>query len=110
MRPPVIRWFPARVESSAPLEVVAGFARECAGAPADNGRSRDVAVPTIPAMAPRTQPAGDTPINVEEFKPRLERARQYSKDNSGKVMMCSDRGPAGFELVQALITVVERQQ
>lgn len=49
-------------------------------------------------------------MNVEELKTLLERARQYSKDNSGKVMMCSDRGPAGFELVQALITVVERQQ
>jgi len=40
----------------------------------------------------------------------LERARQYSKENSGKVLMCSDRGPAGYDLIQALITVVEQQQ
>ena len=49
-------------------------------------------------------------MNVEELKTLLERARQYSKDNSGKVLMCSDRGPVGFDLVQALITVVEQQQ
>jgi hypothetical protein len=49
-------------------------------------------------------------MNVEELKSLLERARQYSKENTGKVLMCSDRGPAGFELVQALITVVEQQQ
>lgn len=49
-------------------------------------------------------------MNVEELKSLLERARQYSKENSGKVLMCSDRGPAGFELIQALITVVEQQQ
>ena len=49
-------------------------------------------------------------MNVEELKTLLERARQYSKENSGKVLMCSDRGPAGFELIQALITVVEQQQ
>jgi len=48
-------------------------------------------------------------MNVEELKNLLERARQYSKDNSGKVLMCSDRGPAGFELIQALIAVVEQQ-
>jgi hypothetical protein len=60
-------------------------------------------------MPPRTQPAGDTKMNVEELKNLLERARQYSKDNSGKVLMCSDRGPAGFELIQALIAVVEQQ-
>jgi hypothetical protein len=61
-------------------------------------------------MPERTQPAGATPMNVEELKGLLERARQHSKDNSGKVLMCSDRGPAGFDLIQALITVVEQQQ
>ena len=49
-------------------------------------------------------------MNVEELKNLLDRARQHSNDNSGKVMMCSDRGPAGFDLIQALITVVEQQQ
>ncbi len=49
-------------------------------------------------------------MNVEELKTLLERARQYSKENNGKVLMCSDRGPAGFDLIQALITVVEQQQ
>lgn len=49
-------------------------------------------------------------MNVEELKTLLERARQFSKENSGKVLMCSDRGPAGFELIQALITVIEQQQ
>jgi hypothetical protein len=43
-------------------------------------------------------------MNVEELKTLLERARQFSKENNGKVMMCSDRG------IQALITVIERQQ
>ena len=47
---------------------------------------------------------------LEELKTLLERARQFSKDNNGKVMMCSDRGPVGFELIQALIAVIERQQ
>ena len=49
-------------------------------------------------------------MTVEELKTLLERARQQSKDNNGKVMMCSDRGPVGFDLVQHLITVVEQQQ
>jgi hypothetical protein len=66
-------------------------------------------LPTIPAMPPRTHPAGETPMNVEELKNLLDRARQHSKDNSGKVLMCSDRGPVGFDLIQALISVVEHQ-
>ena len=49
-------------------------------------------------------------MSVEELKSQLERARQYSKDNAGKVLMCSDRGPAGYDLIQALINVVEQQQ
>ena len=62
-------------------------------------------------MAPnQTKRNGDAPMSVEELKSQLERARQYSKDNAGKVLMCSDRGPAGYDLIQALITVVEQQQ
>jgi hypothetical protein len=55
-------------------------------------------------------PEAETSMTVEELKTLLERARQQSKDNNGKVMMCSDRGPVGFDLVQHLITVVEQQQ
>ena len=49
-------------------------------------------------------------MTVDDLKPLLEKARQQSKDNAGKVMMCSDRGPVTFDLVQHLITVVEQQQ
>ena len=49
-------------------------------------------------------------MNVEDLKTLFEKARQYSKENSGKVMMCSDRGPASFDLIQGLIQVVEQQQ
>jgi hypothetical protein len=63
-----------------------------------------------PAMAKREAPEVETSMSVEELRTLLERARQQSKDNSGKVMMCSDRGPVGFDLVQHLITVVEQQQ
>jgi hypothetical protein len=49
-------------------------------------------------------------MNVEDLKPLLEKARQQSKDNAGKVMMCSERGPVAFDLVQHLIAVVEQQQ
>jgi hypothetical protein len=61
-------------------------------------------------MAKREAPEVETSMTVEELKTLLERARQQSKDNNGKVMMCSDRGPVGFDLVQHLITVVEQQQ
>jgi hypothetical protein len=66
--------------------------------------------PYNPAMPPKSPRNGDTPMNVEELKSHLERARQHSKDNTGKVLMCTDRGPAGFDLIQAIITVVEQQQ
>ena len=49
-------------------------------------------------------------MNVEDMKGMLEKARQHSKENNGKVMMCSDRGPVGFELIQGLIQLVEQQQ
>ena len=49
-------------------------------------------------------------MTVDELKALLEKSRQQSKDNTGKVMMCSERGPVGFDLVQHLITVVEQQQ
>ena len=49
-------------------------------------------------------------MTVEELKLTLEKARQHSKENNGKVMMCSERGPVGFDLIQHLITVVEQQQ
>jgi hypothetical protein len=61
----------------------------------------------VMADAPRT---GARQMNVEELKSLLEKARAQSKDNNGKVMMCSERGPVGFDLVQHLITVVEQQQ
>jgi hypothetical protein len=53
---------------------------------------------------------GDTPMTVDEMKNLLEKSRQHSKENAGKVMMCSDKGPAGYELIQGLITLLEQQQ
>jgi len=38
-------------------------------------------------MPPHPMRAGDTAMNVEELKTLLERARQFSKENNGKVMM-----------------------
>ena len=49
-------------------------------------------------------------MTLEEMKSQLEKARQHSKENSGKVLMCSERGPAGFDLIQALIVLIEQQQ
>ena len=49
-------------------------------------------------------------MTIEEMKQLLERSRQHSKENAGKVLMCSDKGPVGFDLIQALITLVEQQQ
>ena len=49
-------------------------------------------------------------MTVEEMKNQLEKARQHSKENNGKVLMCSERGPAGFDLIQSLITLIEQQQ
>ena len=49
-------------------------------------------------------------MNVEEMKMLLEKARQHSKENNGKVMMCSERGPVGFELIEGLIQIIEQQQ
>jgi hypothetical protein len=71
--------------------------------------ARDDGLRTIPPMPPNHTRTGET-MNVEELKTLLERARQFSKENNGKVMMCSDRGPVGFDLIQALISVIERQQ
>jgi hypothetical protein len=53
---------------------------------------------------------GDTPLTVDEMKNMLEKSRQHSKENAGKVMMCSDKGPVGYELIQGLITLLEQQQ
>jgi hypothetical protein len=44
-----------------------------------------------------------------QSKSHLEKARQNSKDNTGKVMMCSDKGPVGFDIVQALLQLIEQQ-
>ena len=49
-------------------------------------------------------------MTVEEMKALLEKSRQHSKDNNGKVLMCSDKGPAGFELIQGLVQLAEQQQ
>ena len=49
-------------------------------------------------------------MSVEEMKMLLEKSRQHSKENSGKVMMCSERGPVGFELIEGLISIIEQQQ
>ena len=49
-------------------------------------------------------------MTLEEMKSLLEISRQHSKENTGKVMMCSDKGPAGYELIQGLIQLVEQQQ
>ena len=49
-------------------------------------------------------------MTVEEMKTMLEKSRQLSKDNSGKVLMCSEKGPAGYDLIQALIQLAEQQQ
>ena len=49
-------------------------------------------------------------MTVEEIKTLVEKSRQQSKDNAGKVMMCSEKGPVGFEVVQALIQLAEQQQ
>jgi hypothetical protein len=64
----------------------------------------------IPREAPAAAPVPESRMTVEELKSLLEKARQQSKDNNGKVMMCSERGPVGFDLVQHLIQVVEQQQ
>jgi len=49
-------------------------------------------------------------MTVDEMKTMLEKSRQHCKENSGKVMMCSDKGPVGFDMIQALIQLVEQQQ
>jgi hypothetical protein len=49
-------------------------------------------------------------MTVDEIKGLLEKARTQSKENAGKVMMCSDKGPVGYDIVQALIQLVEQQQ
>jgi hypothetical protein len=49
-------------------------------------------------------------MTLDEMKNLLEKSRQFSKENAGKVMMCSDKGPAGYDLIQGLIQLVEQQQ
>jgi hypothetical protein len=49
-------------------------------------------------------------MTVEEMKMQYEKARQQCKENNGKVMMCSEKGPVGFELVNSLIALAEQQQ
>ena len=53
---------------------------------------------------------GEARMTVEEMKVLLEKARQHNKENNGKVMMCSERGPVGFDMIQGLIQIVEQQQ
>jgi len=49
-------------------------------------------------------------MTVDEIKGLLDKARTQSKENAGKVMMCSDKGPVGYDIIQALIQLVEQQQ
>ena len=49
-------------------------------------------------------------MSVDEIKGLLDKARTQSKENAGKVMMCSDKGPVGYDIIQALIQLVEQQQ
>ena len=49
-------------------------------------------------------------MSVEEMKMLLEKSRQQSKENNGKVMMCSERGPVGYDLIEGLISIIEQQQ
>ena len=49
-------------------------------------------------------------MTVEEIKTLVEKSRQQSKENGGKVMMCSEKGPVGFDVIQALIQLAEQQQ
>jgi len=52
----------------------------------------------------------ETHMTLEEMKSLLDKSRQYSKENAGKVLMCSDKCPAGFDLIHGLIQLVEQQQ
>jgi hypothetical protein len=61
-------------------------------------------------MIAREAPVVESRMTVDELKALLEKSRQQSKDNTGKVMMCSERGPVGFDLVQHLIQVIEQHQ
>lgn len=49
-------------------------------------------------------------MTVDEMKGLLDKSRQHCKENTGKVMMCGDKGPVGFDLIQALIQLAEQQQ
>jgi hypothetical protein len=49
-------------------------------------------------------------MNVDEMRVLLEKARQTAKDNAGKIQMCSEKGPANFDLIEGLIQIVEQQQ
>jgi hypothetical protein len=49
-------------------------------------------------------------MTVEEIKTLVEKSRQLSKDQSGKVIMCSEKGPVGYDLIQGLISLAEQQQ
>ena len=49
-------------------------------------------------------------MTVDEMKGLLEKSRQHCKENAGKVMMCSEKGPVGFDVIQSLIQLVEQQQ
>ena len=49
-------------------------------------------------------------MTVEEIKTLVEKSRQLSKEQNGKVIMCSEKGPVGYDLIQALISLAEQQQ
>ncbi len=49
-------------------------------------------------------------MTIEEIKTALEKSRQHSKDQNGKVIMCSEKGPVGYDLIQGLIALAEQQQ
>jgi hypothetical protein len=55
--------------------------------------ARDDGLRTIPPMPPNHTRTGET-MNVEELKTLLERARQFSKENNGKVMMAPTAAPS----------------
>jgi len=48
-------------------------------------------------------------MTLEEMKSLLDKSRQYSKENAGKVMMCSEKGPVSYDLIQGLIQLIEQQ-
>ncbi len=49
-------------------------------------------------------------MTVDEMKGLIEKSRTHCKENAGKVMMCSDKGPVTFDIITSLLQLVEQQQ